>query len=92
VFKTGLSSTEIRKKDGNHIEIIIYPLKDSSGKVVSIVEIRRDVTKNVQLNEEVKNRIKELENFYDMAVGRELKMVELKEEIERIKEELRNEK
>ena len=89
VFETGLSSTEIRKKGGNHIEIIVYPLKDSSGKVISVVEIRRDVTKNMQLNEEVKKRVRELEEFYDMAVGRELKMVELKEEVERLKKALR---
>ena len=37
----------------------------------------------------LKERFKELEEFYDMAVGRELKMVELKEEIERLKEELK---
>ncbi len=89
VFETGLSSREVRKKDGKYMEIIVYPLKDSSGKVISVVEIRRDVTKNMQLNEEVKIRVRELEEFYDMAVGRELKMVELKEEVERLKEELR---
>ncbi len=89
VFETGLRSTEIRKKGGNHIEIIVYPLKDSSGKVISVVEIRRDVTSNMQLNEEVKKRVRELEEFYDMAVGRELKMIELKEEVERLKKALR---
>jgi len=39
--------------------------------------------------EELKKRVQELEKFYDMAVGRELKMIELKEEIERLKEELK---
>ncbi len=33
--------------------------------------------------------MKELEEFYQMAVGRELRMKELKEEIERLKEELK---
>ncbi|MFZ3136293.1 MAG: hypothetical protein WA126_02750 [Thermodesulfovibrionales bacterium] len=37
---------------------------------------------------ELKKRVKELEEFYDMAIGRELRMKELKEEIERLKGEL----
>ncbi len=89
VFETGLSSRDVRKKFDKHIEITVYPLKDSSGKVRLVVEIRRDVTKNVQLDEELKIRIKELEEFYDMSVGRELKMIELKEEIEKLNEELK---
>lgn len=40
------------------------------------------------MEDEIKKRVKELEEFYEMAVGRELKMIELKEEIERLKEEL----
>lgn len=40
--------------------------------------------------EQLKKRVKELEEFYDMAVNRELRMVELKEEIEELKEELKN--
>jgi methyl-accepting chemotaxis protein len=41
-----------------------------------------------QREEELKKRVKELEEFYDMAVGRELRMIELKEEIESLKKEL----
>jgi len=37
---------------------------------------------------ELKKNVKELEEFYDMAVGRELRMKELKEEMEDLKEEL----
>lgn len=36
---------------------------------------------------ELKKKVKELEEFYDMAVGRELRMKELKEEMEDLKEE-----
>ncbi len=41
-----------------------------------------------QTEVEVKERVAELEKFYQMAVGRELKMKELKEEIKRLNDEL----
>ena len=47
-----------------------------------------DVTERKQSEEEINKRIKELEDFYDMAVGRELRMKELKVEIKTLKEEL----
>ena len=37
---------------------------------------------------EIKKRVKELEEFYNIAIGRELRMKELKDEIEELKEEL----
>ena len=37
---------------------------------------------------EIKKRVKELEEFYEMAVGRELKMKELKEKIAKLEAEL----
>ncbi|MEW6602187.1 MAG: response regulator [Nitrospirota bacterium] len=37
---------------------------------------------------ELRRRVKELEEFYDIAVGRELRMVELKKEIDSLKKEL----
>lgn len=48
-----------------------------------------DVTERIELENILKKRIKELEEFYDIAVGRELRMIELKEEIEKLREELK---
>jgi DNA-binding NtrC family response regulator len=44
--------------------------------------------KQIEAQEELKNKVRELEEFYEMAVGRELRMIELKKEIERAKKEL----
>lgn len=57
-----------------------------------LIEINKklelDVTRRRKMEEELKKRMKELEDFYDMAVGRELRMKELKEENKKLKEEL----
>ena len=42
--------------------------------------------------EELKQKVQDLEKFYDMAVGRELKMKELKKEINKLKVELQEQK
>lgn len=44
--------------------------------------------KHIKIQEELKRRSKELEEFYDIAVGRELRVKQLTEEIEQLKEEL----
>lgn len=49
-------------------------------------EIIKERTKEIQ------ERIEELERFQELTIGRELKMVELKKEIERLKEELEKSK
>lgn len=70
-----------------------YVFKDRLSRLVPAVSraLREaeERTARQQAEEQLKKRFKELEEFYDMAVGRELKMVELKEEIERLKEELK---
>ncbi len=38
---------------------------------------------------ELTKRVKELEEFYDIAVGRELRMVELKKEIAKLEKEFK---
>ncbi|MFZ3138904.1 MAG: PAS-domain containing protein [Thermodesulfovibrionales bacterium] len=56
--------------------------------VVGRVWSFRDITERKRAEEEIKKRVKELEDFYDMAVGRELRMKELKEQMEEMKEEM----
>ncbi len=48
-----------------------------------------ELPEKVKLEEELRNRVRELEEFYEMAVGRELKMVELKNRIKELEHELK---
>jgi len=89
-FETGTGHWIIHKhfdKELNpvYVETVSYPLRDSFGNIDSAVEIVRNISEKKEIEEALARRIKELEEFYEMAVARELKMMELKEEIERLK-------
>jgi PAS domain S-box-containing protein len=93
VFETGLPQSALHAhsaKDGTplHVQTVAYPIHDASGRVVAAVETVTDLTDRVKLEKDLEKRVKELEEFYDMAVGRELRMIELKEEIAHLREEL----
>ena len=69
-------------------DLMITPLSNPDGSD-AIMGIFRDITERKKAREEIDNRIKELEDFYEMAVGRELKMKDLKEEVEKLGEEVK---
>jgi PAS domain S-box-containing protein len=92
---------ELYRKDGIKVllEIDESPLEDEKGEVIGIIGAARDFTKQVKAEEalkkneqELKKRVQELEEFYNIAIGRELRMIELKQEIEKLKEELEKHK
>ena len=60
---------------------ILNPIKDNNGNVLAVMGIVRDITKQKEAEEKLKERTDELEKFNQLAVGRELKMIELKKEI-----------
>jgi len=66
---------------------IISPIRDDN-KIAGIVGINIDIDEHKKAELEVIRRAEELEGFYKMAVGREVKMIELKEEIEKLKSKL----
>ncbi len=79
-----------RRRDGKY-----FWLRDSArlvwddhGKPVEIVGSCIDITERKTAEEETKARMAELERFYEASIGRELKMKELKNEIEKLKAEL----
>lgn len=91
-FETGISRRIVHThfdKAGKpiYIETISYPLKNSAGEIVSAIEVLTDVTERVALEKEVRQRMRELEDFYEIAIDRELKMKELKEELAGLKHE-----
>jgi len=86
---------ELRTEKGNWLYTSHRPIIDRNGKHRFSIVIATDITelKNFELKlkiseVELRKRIKELEDFYDMAIGRELKMIEQKKEIENLKKEL----
>jgi len=93
VFETGQHHSALHThhtSDRRLIHVLTngYPIRDVSGNIVAAVETVADVTERVNLERDLEKRVKELEEFYDMAVGRELRMIELKEEIAELREEL----
>ena len=69
-------------------EVHGYPILDDDGNVVQMIEYSLDITERQLAEKELRGRVKELERFYDMAVGRELRMKKLKGEIEQLKNDL----
>jgi PAS domain S-box-containing protein len=78
--------TRLYDKQGNikHVMVTAAMIPGTTRSIVSLT----DITEGKKLEKELKKRVKELEDFYDIAIGRELKMKELKGEIERLRRTL----
>ncbi|HEY5249646.1 MAG TPA: PAS domain S-box protein [Dermatophilaceae bacterium] len=81
----------LRHRDETLTEVLyngsVY--RDASGTVLGVFAAARDVTKRIMAQREAAHqqaieldRLAELERFHRLTVGRELKMIELKKEIE----------
>jgi hypothetical protein len=84
----------IRHKHGRHTDVLynasVY--KDVQGNVMGVFAAARDVTAQKKAEAEVAEqrareleRLADLERFQKLTIGRELKMIELKKEIDHLK-------
>ncbi|MDP2750332.1 MAG: PAS domain S-box protein [Nanoarchaeota archaeon] len=73
-------------KSGRNIivEAILMPIKDDKGKVITWFNTIRDLTEKKKAEEELKKKLEELERFNKLTIGRELKMMELKNKIKKL--------
>ena len=92
VFTEGMAvdyPLTLRHRDGHEtLTEVLYNAsvyRDAAGKVLGVFAAARDVTEQMQAQGEGAERLAELERFQQMTVGRELKMIELKKEIEYLK-------
>jgi PAS domain S-box-containing protein len=67
-----------------NVMVIAAMIPGTTRSVASLL----DITERKQMESELKKRIRELEEFYNIAIGRELRMKELKDEMESLKDEL----
>jgi len=90
-------SLTIKSSDGKLTDVLynatVY--KDTNGNVLGVFAAARDVTtqkilaeREIAEREKEMQRIAELEKFQKLTVGRELKMIELKKEIEELRKKL----
>jgi PAS domain S-box-containing protein len=77
------------------IEDSAAPIRDGQGRVIGVVLVFHDVTSRrkaelslVRSQNDLQERLKELEAFHDAVVGRELKMMELETEIARLRKQV----
>ena len=54
---------------------------DAAGQVAGAIETLRDITERKHMEEDLRRNVEELERFNKLAMGREIKMIQLKEEI-----------
>jgi len=84
--------TQVIGKDGKTIDFYCtanVALKDEEGKPTAVMEISRDITESKRIEQELKKKVHDLERFHKFAVGRELKMKELKDRVRELEERLR---
>lgn len=74
-----------KAKDGSYywVDSSIAPIFDDEGNIERYVSIRLLITDRKKLEEELSEKIRVLEVMNETMVGRELKMIELKERIKK---------
>ena len=57
------------------------PLRDAAGEICSMLGTYIDITERKEVEEKLKQKYDELDRFNRVTVGREIRMIELKKEI-----------
>jgi PAS domain S-box-containing protein len=83
------SPITITTKDGKEIPATrtVSFIKNAHEKPFVTVVVVRDISELKNTEENLKTKIKELEEFHDLVVGRELKMNKMEDELSRLKAE-----
>lgn len=76
-----------KKKDGTEYwqELRIYPVLDEKGEIKMFIGIEPNITARKQAEGEQKKKFEEMDKLNQYMTGRELKMVELKKQVELLK-------
>jgi PAS domain S-box-containing protein len=70
---------------GIYLSGIASLIYDASGQVAGAIESLRDATERKHLEEEMRRNFEELERFNKLAIGREIKMIRLKQEVNELR-------
>ncbi len=91
--KEQIVKTEVQTKSGLWLYVSHVPVYDNASFLYTIIiatditELKKTQQHLIESREEIKDKVEDLEKLYELAVNRELKMIELKKEIKRLKSE-----
>ena len=71
---------------------IYHPVQDKAGVIIGVAIFAQDITERKLMEEELKRNVEELERFRKFAIGREKKMIQLKEEINGLSDQMKQDK
>jgi PAS domain S-box-containing protein len=73
---------EVKFPDGNHwVRTDKIPFKNENGNIIGIIGFAIDITESKTAEDKQNEYLEELEKFKNLMIGRELKMIELKQKI-----------
>ena len=67
------------------LETVKTPFRDKTGLLVGLVGVSRDVTDRIKTERDITEQMRQLEVMNRLMVDRELKMIELKKELEKVR-------
>jgi PAS domain S-box-containing protein len=81
VLQTGNPADFEDVRDGIVFHHIYYPVQDKTEAMIGVAIFAQDITERKHMEEELRRNVEELEQFSKLAIGREIKMIQLKREI-----------
>jgi PAS domain S-box-containing protein len=87
VLRTGSAVFFEDKRDRTVFHNNYFPVQATTGEVAGVAIFAQDITDRKMAEDELRRNMEDLERFSKMAVGREERMIELKEEINELLKE-----
>jgi PAS domain S-box-containing protein len=88
VLQTGNPADFEDVRDGMVFHHIYHPVQDKAGAIIGVAIFAQDITERKHMEEDLKRNVEELEQFSRLAFGREIKMIQLKQEINELRGQL----
>jgi PAS domain S-box-containing protein len=88
VLQTGIPADFEDVLDGMVFHNFYYPVQDKTGAIMGVAIFAQDITERKLMEEDLKRNVEELEQFSKLAFGREIKMIQLKQEINELRGQL----